>query len=274
MKKTYTFIIIAWTTLSSSILGQDVEGFYKQNCASCHTIGGGRLTGPDLKNIHLRKDEDWIKKFIANPQAVINSGDAYARELLSESRGVVMPKVGGLTPFIIQSLVDFIIDESSKEKSKYGSSAIADRPLTPGDIVKGRALFLGVTKLKNNGPTCIGCHSVAGEGLLGGGLLGPDLTNVYGRLGGKKPLAAWLASPGSETMGPIYQKYPIDEEEVLPLVALFKDKTLSNVTEAGVHDFNFIIIGFVGLAIVLVLFDLFWGNRLRSIRRKMVEGKI
>lgn len=73
---------------------------------------------------------------------------------------------------------------------------------------------------------------------------------------------------------PIYQKYPIDEEEVLPLVAFFKDKTLSNVTEAGVHDFNFIIIGFVGLAIVLVLFDLFWGNRLRSIRRKMVEGKI
>ncbi|MBC8346112.1 MAG: c-type cytochrome [Candidatus Marinimicrobia bacterium] len=274
MKKTFTLVIAAWSILSLNLFGQDVEGFFKQNCASCHSIGGGRLTGPDLKNVHLRKDESWIKNFISDPQTIINSGDVYARELLSDSRGVIMPKVGGLTPFIIQSLFDFIKEESAKEKSKYGGSAITDRPLTPSDIVKGRALFIGETRLKNNGPTCIGCHSVAGEGLLGGGLLGPDLTNVYGRLGGKKPLAAWLASPASETMGPIYQKHPIDEEEVLPLVAFFKDKAVSNVSVAGVHDFNFIIFGFVGLAIVLVLFDLFWGNRLRSIRRNMVEGKI
>lgn len=260
-----------WT---SGVISQDVQQFYKQNCASCHTIGGGRLTGPDLKNMHERKDEQWIKDFITDPMAVINSGDAYARKIVEESRGVIMPKVGGLTPFIVQSLVDFIKSESAKEKSIFGGSSLADRPLTPSDIVKGRALFVGETQLRNNGPSCLGCHAIAGEGKLGGGLLGPDLTDVYGRLGGKTALAAWLSSPASETMGPIYAKHPIDESEVLPLVAFFKDKASSGMTEAGMHDFNFLIFGFVGLAIVLILFDLFWGKRLRSVRKKMLKGNL
>ncbi len=273
MKKLIPILVLGlmWT---SGVISQDVQQFYKQNCASCHTIGGGRLTGPDLKNIHERKDEQWIKDFIEDPLAVINSGDLYARQIVEESRGVIMPKVGGLTPFIIQSLVDFIKEESAKEKSVFGGSTLADSPLTPSDIVKGRALFVGEMPFENNGPTCIACHSIAGEGKLGGGLLGPDLTDVYGRLGGKTALAAWLSSPASETMGPIYAKHPIDESEVLPLVAFFKDKASMNVAEAGMHDFNFLIFGFVGLAIVLILFDLFWGNRLRSVRRKMIKGNL
>lgn len=267
-------ILLAGLFWTSGVISQDVQQFYKQNCASCHTIGGGRLTGPDLKNMHERKDEQWIKDFITDPMAVINSGDAYARKIVEESRGVIMPKVGGLTPFIVQSLVDFIKSESAKEKSIFGGSSLADRPLTPSDIVKGRALFVGEAQLKNKGPSCLGCHAIAGEGKLGGGLLGPDLTDVYGRLGGKTALAAWLSSPASETMGPIYAKYPIDESEVLPLVAFFKDKASSGMTEAGMHDFNFLIFGFVGLAIVLILFDLFWGKRLRSVRKKMLKGNL
>jgi len=267
-------IILPTLIMISGVISQDVQQFYKQNCASCHTIGGGRLTGPDLKNVHQRKDDEWIKGFINDPLIVINSGDVYARQLLDESRGVIMPKVGGLTPFIVQSLLDFIKDESAKEKSVFGRSTLADRALTPSDIVIGRSLFIGESTLKNNGPSCIGCHSVSGEGVLGGGLLGPDLTDVYGRLGGKTALAAWLSSPASETMGPIYAKHPIDESEVLPLVAFFKDKVSSGMTEAGMHDFNFLIFGFIGLAVVLILFDLFWGKRLRSVRKKMLKGNL
>lgn len=273
MKNTYK-ILLPILFLISGAISQDVEKFYKQNCSSCHTIGGGRLTGPDLKNVHQRKDDEWIKHFINDPVSIINSGDVYARKILEESRGVIMPKVGGLTPFIVQSLLDFIKDESTKEKSVFGASTLADRSLTPNDIVNGRALFIGETTLKNNGPSCIGCHSISGEGALGGGLLGPDLTDVYGRLGGKVALATWLSSPASEIMGPIYGKHPIDEEEVLPLVAFFKDKSNSKVNEASMHDFNFLIIGFIGLAAMLILFDLIWGNRLRSVRRKMVKGNL
>lgn len=270
IRKMYIILFV----LASTLIGQDEpEAFFKKNCASCHTIGGGKLTGPDLKDMHLRKDDQWIKDFINDPMAVINSGDSYALKILEESRGVVMPKVGGLTPFITQSLLDLIKKESQKDKSIFGSAGVKDRPLTKKDIEIGKQLFMGEKSFKNNGVACIACHQVNGMGSLGGGRLGPDLTKVYSRLGGKKALSAWLGSPSSETMAPIYNNHPIDESEVLPLVAFFKDSNKSEVSgESGKQDFIFMIIGILGLIFSLIIFDLIWGNRLQSIRKQFVKG--
>ena len=41
-----------------------------------------------------------------------------------------------------------------------------------------------------------------------------------------------------------------------------------------VHDFNFMIFGFIGLVLVLLIFDLLWGKRLRSVREKLVKGEL
>ena len=43
---------------------QDAADFFRQNCISCHTIGGGRLTGPDLKGVGQRKDHGWLVDFL------------------------------------------------------------------------------------------------------------------------------------------------------------------------------------------------------------------
>jgi mono/diheme cytochrome c family protein len=37
---------------------QEAADFFRQNCISCHTVGGGRLTGPDLKNVTQRKERE------------------------------------------------------------------------------------------------------------------------------------------------------------------------------------------------------------------------
>jgi mono/diheme cytochrome c family protein len=272
-KFTY-FIITVFLILGLAFPQSDPEEFFEKNCFSCHTIGGGRLTGPDLKDVEERKDAVWLEKFILNPQAVINSGDAYASKLLKEARGVVMPKVANLNASMTRALLKFIKEESGKEKSKFAGSTLADRPLTEEDLQIGSALFMGTTRLKNRGPSCISCHEIAGEGFLGGGLLGPDLTEAYGRLGGKIAIAAWLSNPSSETMSPIYKKHPIDEDEVLPLVAFLKNKAEGKDIVSNAHDFNFMIFGFIGLAICLVLFDLAWGNRLRAVRKPMVKGEL
>ncbi len=58
------------------------------------------------------------------------------------------------------------------------------------------------------------------------------------------------------------------------LAPFLKNKGQNNVNEASMHDFNFLIFGFIGLATVLILFDLFWGNRLQSVRKKMVKGNL
>jgi mono/diheme cytochrome c family protein len=62
-----------------------------QPCAACHTIGGGKLIGPDLKGITERLDRDWLKRFINNSTEVINSGDEYAVKLFEEYNKIPMP---------------------------------------------------------------------------------------------------------------------------------------------------------------------------------------
>lgn len=46
------------------------------------------------------------------------------------------------------------------------------------NVDNGRKLFMGYTHFEHEGPPCMGCHSVGENGLLGGGAMGPDLTNV------------------------------------------------------------------------------------------------
>ncbi|MBI4607901.1 MAG: cytochrome c [Candidatus Rokubacteria bacterium] len=38
-----------------------VEGqaIFQEKCVSCHTIGGGRLVGPDLQGVTARRDREW-----------------------------------------------------------------------------------------------------------------------------------------------------------------------------------------------------------------------
>ena len=36
------------------------ELYETKGCPACHTIGGGRLVGPDLAGVAERRDRDWI----------------------------------------------------------------------------------------------------------------------------------------------------------------------------------------------------------------------
>jgi mono/diheme cytochrome c family protein len=55
-------------------LAQDAVDYFRLNCASCHTIGGGRLTGPDLKDVTARRDHAWLLRYIPDPKATIDGG--------------------------------------------------------------------------------------------------------------------------------------------------------------------------------------------------------
>src|SRR5262245_36578804 len=72
---------------------QEAADYFRQNCASCHTIGGTPLSGPDLKGVLERvrkagKDEAWLTDFIANAKGMIDSGDPYAQQLYERYRPV------------------------------------------------------------------------------------------------------------------------------------------------------------------------------------------
>lgn len=252
--------------------GQETAAFFKQNCYSCHTIGGGRLVGPDLKDVTTRQDRDWLVRFVLNPQAMIDRGDPYAKQILDEARGVVMPPVAGLTRDRANLLLDLIEAESALEKSQFEGIKFSDRPFTSNDVVLGHRLFIGTEKLKNGGPPCISCHTVRGLTLLGGGRLGVDLTKVSERIGGRRPLSAWLVSPATVTMQPVYREHPLDVEEILPLVAYFEDAAKQVGDDDSVAPLTFFLMGLGGMVLVLGLFDVLWKDRFRAVRGPLVAG--
>ncbi|MBI2969011.1 MAG: c-type cytochrome [Bacteroidetes bacterium] len=89
------------------------EKLFKTTCVACHTIGKGRLVGPDLKDVHTRKPEDWQIKWIRNSTEVINSGDEYGRKLFEEFNKVMMP-ANNFTDDQIKSILSYIKAEGEK----------------------------------------------------------------------------------------------------------------------------------------------------------------
>jgi mono/diheme cytochrome c family protein len=258
--------------IASLAAAQDASDFFRQNCVSCHTIGGGRLTGPDLKNVTQRKDRDWLIDFLQSPQAMMDKGDAYALKLQQEARGVVMPNISGMSKDRARGLLAMIDGESQLAKSQFAGMQISDRPFTAYDVQQGRAIFLGERQLANGGPACISCHTVKATGALGGGRLGPDLTRVYERLQGRKMMAAWLFAPATPTMGAVFKRHAIKPEEILPIVAFAEDAARRGGQDDSPARLNFLLFGLAGAAVGLVAMDFAWKQRFRSVRRALVDS--
>lgn len=274
MHRAFTWFIAVLAALALSdvsVDAQEAAGFFKQNCTSCHTIGGGRLTGPDLKDVTTRRDRQWLVQFLQSPKAMIDGGDPYAVKLQQEARGVVMPNIGGMSPQQAQALLDMITAESKLPRSQFAGMQISDRPLTAQDIAKGRLIFLGEQTLTTGGPACISCHTIRGMQLLGGGRLGPDLTRVYERLQGRKGLASWLSAPASPTMAPVFKAHAIQPEEILSLVALFEDSAKRGGEADTTPVLNFFLLGVGGMVLGLVSLDLVWKKRFRGVRWSLVH---
>jgi mono/diheme cytochrome c family protein len=262
---------LAVPSWSQSPPSEETMRFFRQNCASCHTIGGGPLAGPDLKNAHQRREPGWLVEFIRDPKRMIDGGDAYAAELVRAARGVVMPKIPGIDATLAEKLVGLITAESALERSNFAGLAISDRALTREDAELGERLFLGRGAFASGAPPCISCHGVAGIAGLGGGKLGPDLTEAYARLEGRKALSAWLSAPPSPVMQPVYSRRGLDGEEILALVAFLKASAESGRARAEPRTLNLALGGVLGALALLVLFDLVWRRRYRATRRALVH---
>jgi mono/diheme cytochrome c family protein len=263
---------VIFVGIAANAPAQDAADFFRQNCVSCHTVGGGRLTGPDLKNVTQRKDRAWLIEFLTGPQAMIDKGDPYALKLQQEARGVVMPTINGMNAQRAAAVLAMLDAESKLAKSQFAGSQISDRPFTAYDVAQGSAIFLGDRRLVNAGPACISCHTVRGAGALGGGRLAPDLTRVYERLQGRKNMAAWLFAPATPTMGSVFKQHGLKPEEILPLVAFFEDSARRGGQDDSPARLNFFLLGLGGAAVVLVAMDAAWKRRFRSVRRELVEN--
>jgi hypothetical protein len=132
-------VTVLLPALCGTVEAQVPATYYKQNCFSCHTIGGGRLTGPDLKNVEERQNREWLVAWMLDPPGVLASGDPYAARLQKEARGAVMNLSPGMTRALANSLLELIKAESVLEKSQFEGVKVSDRALLPEDIEEGLA---------------------------------------------------------------------------------------------------------------------------------------
>ncbi|MCC6347919.1 MAG: cytochrome c, partial [Nitrospirales bacterium] len=184
---------------------------FRQKCASCHTIqgGGARGVGPDLKGVTTRRERKWLIDFIVYTDRMLAS-DPLAQQLLKEHGNFPMPTMG-LTRAEGVAIVEYLerLDEGQGEKEAPlpPSAGKEVSKEGPGDAARGRALFLGTIPFQKGGPPCFSCHTAAGDAPLGGGTLGPGLTDIYTRYG-EEGLSAMLASLATPTMQPLYGERP------------------------------------------------------------------
>jgi mono/diheme cytochrome c family protein len=246
--------------IPASAASQDAATYFEENCMSCHTIGEGELNGPDLKGVTRQRDGAWLRRFIENPEAMVNARDPLALELLHRYEDALMPTPEGLTLQLLEDLILYI-----DRQSGGGGTApfqVDEAPFTPEDVAAGEALFTGRAKLAGGGAACNACHGAGPIAWLGGARLGPDLTFVSTRMKGRVGVTAWLKAPPTPVMRRLFREQPLTPVELHALTAYLEDANTTKLPRDRRLSFTFLMSGFLGAILGLIVFDRTWKGRL------------
>jgi mono/diheme cytochrome c family protein len=94
------------------------KALFKNICGACHTVGKGKLIGPDLKGATSRHSQDWLLKWVRSSQSVIKSGDAVAVQLYEENNKVLMPDQPFLSDLQIKTIFSYIDEQGNSAKTQ------------------------------------------------------------------------------------------------------------------------------------------------------------
>ncbi len=93
-------LVAAWWTVGSARASPtsqspaEGEAVFREKCTACHTVGRGKLVGPDLMDVTTRRDRAWLLRWIREPDRMIAEGDPIALEQLAALGNVAMPNLG------------------------------------------------------------------------------------------------------------------------------------------------------------------------------------
>jgi mono/diheme cytochrome c family protein len=255
--------------LQAGTPGDQGAQLFQTKCTGCHTIGNGKLVGPDLKDVTQRRDEQWIKNFVTDPSKVFAANDPTATKLLSEYNGLRMPTLG-LSSAEVDALVAYLQGGSGPAVTSSPSANQA-----AGNPETGRQLFTGGVALAGGGPACMSCHTTQGTGGLSGGSLGPDLTHVAGRYGAPG-LAAALNNIAFPTMVGPFTNRPLTAQEQVDLVAYFsqadqQQPPVTNFAPGALTAATGRMVGLalVGAATLFILLAIFWPRQRLSVSERL-----
>ena len=110
---------------------EEGKALYNANCTACHAIND-KVVGPALKDVHKRREEAWLIKWIKNSQALVKSGDAQAVQLYKENNEALMTSFENLSDNEIKSIIAYIKTESEAPAVAANASVAT----TPGNVEK------------------------------------------------------------------------------------------------------------------------------------------
>lgn len=271
-------LIVANTVCYASGADQ-LEGaaYFKQLCVACHTINGGILVGPDLANVHERRSDEWLQKFIKSSQTFINSGDPDAVAVFQRFNKTVMPD----PPFTddqIAAIIVYIKAASGDAKAadqEAAASVDTAKEGTEQDIVTGQNLFQGKIRLANGGPACISCHDVKNDAVIGGGILARELTTVFSRLGGPG-VRAILGSAPFPVMQQAYLNKPLTDEEIFSLVSFLRQADRDHMfQQPRDYGMGLAVTGLLGVIVLLGIYSLLWhGRRKKPVNQDIFDRQV
>ena len=251
-------ILVSVLPLSGSVQAQDAEHgqqTFQAMCAACHTIGGGRLVGPDLQGVAERRSEAWIIDFVQNSQALVQGGDEDAVALFEEYNRIPMPDQP-LTEQEVRGILEYIAGTTTS-----GEAPATVAEATEEQVLLGRGLFQGNVRFTNNGPTCNSCHEVRIEAAIPGGLLAAELTSVVSRVTAPGVWAI-LRSPPFPVMQKAYADRPLTDDEITALVGfLERADAEQDLYQPRAYGVALLMAGIVGTALLLGLYTLLWRRR-------------
>ncbi len=252
------------------------ESIFTTTCQVCHTIGKGRLVGPDLLDIENRRTEDWIIGFVKSSQDMVNSADQDAIALFNEYNKIVMPdqflsdkEIKDVLVFIREQSLAGDFTKEIQEQITLGSGISLDHA-SENEITLGQKLFLGEIALTEGGPACISCHTVVNDNIISGGLLAVDLTTVFKRLK-EQGINAIISDPPFPVMKTAYNNHQIKKDEAFYLIAFLKEVDfISPVQKPDIFQRIFLFESIFGGIVLFVVYGGLWRNR----KRKPVNDKI
>lgn len=279
LKKNFVLLIIITltllTTTSDSYAQSRGETIFKNSCQACHSIGGGRMVGPDLNNISDNRSDDWLISFVRSSQSMIKAGDPDAVAIFEEYNKVIMPDQM-LSDDEIKDVLNFIQEQSSAgftadlSKPVQHSSGLKLEEASHTEFETGRKLFSGEMRLSNGGASCISCHNVVNDDLISGGLLAADLTNAFSKLSAQG-VHSVISNPPFPVMKTAYANHPVTSDEAFYLTAFLKNADfVSSIQDPPVPQQRFLYAGILGGIVLFALYGGLWWNR----KRKSVNHSI
>ena len=134
------------------------QAIFERTCFACHTIGEGVRIGPDLENVHERREADWLVRWMEDPIGM-GQTDPIGQQLLAEYNNVPMAP-----SFLSREEIDQVLEYiEGVSTGAFARQASTNEPveLSTEEFAQGRQIFFN---------RCAGCH-----GSLRVGATGPNI---------------------------------------------------------------------------------------------------